>query len=875
MPGWPLVGRDEELDLVRRRLVDGGHGVVIVAPPGTGKTRLVQAAIRAAAASGPTLSIVGTRSAQSLPLAAVASLLPEHTPVTMEPLDLLRAVRLSLAERAGGRRLVVAVDDAHLLDPLSAALVHHLAITDGLAYLVAVRSGEPVEDAITALWRDGIAERLDLQPLSVSDVGTLLHDVLGGVVETATVRRLWGATGGNPLYLREVVTEAVRVGTLEDAGGLWRWQGEVRVGARLRELVELRLAGLDDEERAVVDLLAVGEELDERIVERACVPSAVSSLRARGFVERESNGDLPVLRLDHPLFADVVRGSLSASENARWCRLLAETVDPASGGDTELLRHAVWKVEGEIATDAEMLIRAAELATKRFDGRLGERLARAALDAGAGDEARLVLAEACLVRGDFAGALAQAQPLEEAALPDEMLARLAMVLAEAGYWGLGLTSEVETALGRIAKRIDRAPARQRIRALQAAVMLAAGDLVPAAELGLTIAADPGADPLARLRAVTAGAAGLSRLGRPADAMVLCESLLPVGFAHAAEMPRGVGWVIAQFLSAFFCVGRFDEAEQLLVPVRDAAIIEGDNEIVGSGSLVLARLALSRGDLLASDRLLREGVAALRGYDPAGYLPWCLGMMAQVAGQRGDAAAARDAMTELDTITWQVHLFDHEVFQGRAWAAAADGEVTAPVTILVTAAAHARAAGDVFTEGLMLHEALRLGAHPRDVVERIEATCATGQLPYHETFAAHARALVAQDGVALDEVTATFERFGLLLMAAEAAVEATAAHRRAAQRARATRAAANAARLRDRCPGARTPALAQLADVPLLTRREREVSRLAAQELTNQEIAEQLLVGVRTVEGHLLRAMTKLGVNRRQDLSRVLDTGDNA
>ncbi len=875
MAGWPLVGRNEELDLLRGHLLDDGRGVVVVAPSGTGKTQLIRAATRAAAASVATQSIVGTRSAQSLPLAAVASLLPDDAPVTTEPLDLFRAVRSAVAERAGGHRLVVAVDDAQLLDPLSAALIHHLAVTDEVVFLVAVRAGEPVEDAITALWRDGIAERLDLQPLSVADVDALLLDVLGGEVETATARRLWRATGGNPLYLREVVTEAVRVGTLEATSGLWRWRGEVRVGARLRELVELRLAGLDDEERAVVDLLAVGEALDQRTVERACVARAVASLRARGFVQRASNDDGTVLQLDHPLFADAVRSTLGASEHARWCRFLAETVDPGSGGDLAVLRHAVWQIDGGIATDAGILTYAAELATKRFDGRLGERLVRAALDAGGGDRARLVLAEACLVRGHFADALANAELIEEVGLSDELLARLAMVLAEAGYWGLGHTAETERALHRISQHAGGVHARQRVQALRSAVMLAAGQLGPAAELGVMIASDPDADPLARLRAVTAGAAGLSRHGRPADALALCESLLPVALDHASELPRGVGWVIAQFLAALFSVGRAEEAEQLLTPLRDAAIVEGDNEIVSSGSLVLARLALSAGDLRVAGAFLREAVGALRVYDPAGYLPWCLGMMAQVAGQLGDPASARRAIDELDRITWQVHLFDHEVALGQAWAAAADGELNAPVRILVDAAAHARAAGDVFAEGLMLHEAVRLGADPSAVVERIEASCATGQLPHHQTFADHARALIAADGVALDKVTAAFEGLGSLLFAAEAAAEAATAHRRAAQRARANRAAATASRLAAQCPGVRTPALAQLVDLPELTRREREVTQLAAHDLSNQEIAARLGVGIRTVEGHLLRAMTKLGVNRRQELRLVLDPDGNA
>src|SRR4051812_4067317 len=135
MKPWPLVGRDEELALFEQLLVDDGRCVVVVAPPGTGKTRLVHEAVRRVSPTVETETVAATRSAQTLPLAAVAALLPDHTPTATEPLDLFRAVRRTLAERAGERALVVAVDDAQLLDPLSAALVHHLALAGGVRFL--------------------------------------------------------------------------------------------------------------------------------------------------------------------------------------------------------------------------------------------------------------------------------------------------------------------------------------------------------------------------------------------------------------------------------------------------------------------------------------------------------------------------------------------------------------------------------------------------------------------------------------------------------------------------------------------------------------------------------------------------------------------
>jgi len=55
----------------------------------------------------------------------------------------------------------------------------------------------------------------------------------------------------------------------------------------------------------------------------------------------------------------------------------------------------------------------------------------------------------------------------------------------------------------------------------------------------------------------------------------------------------------------------------------------------------------------------------------------------------------------------------------------------------------------------------------------------------------------------------------------------------------------------------------------LTAREHEIALLAGSGLTNQVIAQRLVISVRTVENHLNRAFRKLGVKSRAELSRVL------
>jgi DNA-binding CsgD family transcriptional regulator len=54
--------------------------------------------------------------------------------------------------------------------------------------------------------------------------------------------------------------------------------------------------------------------------------------------------------------------------------------------------------------------------------------------------------------------------------------------------------------------------------------------------------------------------------------------------------------------------------------------------------------------------------------------------------------------------------------------------------------------------------------------------------------------------------------------------------------------------------------------PLLTARERQIARLAGRGASNRDIALEMGVSVRTVEGHLYQVFTKLGVTSRGDLT---------
>src|SRR5439155_19356965 len=132
------------------------------------------------------------------------------------------------------------------------------------------------------------------------------------------------------------------------------------------------------------------------------------------------------------------------------------------------------------------------------------------------------------------------------------------------------------------------------------------------------------------------------------------------------------------------------------------------------------------------------------------------------------------------------------------------------------------------------DAVRFGDRAH-AAPRLSDLAARSEGRWAPAFAAHAEGVTNDDGAAIDAVATEFEDMGALLMAAEAAAEASAAFQRSGHRSKAERAAARAGVFAAACEGARTPVLDELTSPLPLTRREREIADLAAQGLSSQII----------------------------------------
>src|SRR5207237_10871316 len=157
--------------------------------------------------------VPATQGAAGLPFGAYAGLVPQLEP-GRDLLAVLRQIARAVRRQGGGKPVAVFVDDAHLLDESSAALTHLLATTEQTFVLATIRSGEPAPAPVIALWKDGLAERLELGPLGLGEVEELLPAALGGPVDGATLHLLHRRTEGHALLLREVVLGALEPGVL-------------------------------------------------------------------------------------------------------------------------------------------------------------------------------------------------------------------------------------------------------------------------------------------------------------------------------------------------------------------------------------------------------------------------------------------------------------------------------------------------------------------------------------------------------------------------------------------------------------------------------------------------------------------------------------
>ena len=379
--GWPMVGRDTELEALRSELDAGAGGrrlAVVSGETGIGKTRLAAELAAGAAADGivvlpgsarkglekPYLPFIdafghGIDRASPEMLAAaegglgdLARLLPEmrerlgestvrtDSPAS-EQFAMFKAAVSLLRLLSRDAPVLLVLEDLHWADPATLLLLHFLLSgRGGFAGLVLVThnpgetaSGTPLAGTLGQLGREPGFARLELTGLSAGHLRSLLAG-LGLPDDPALAAELCEETAGNPLFA---------TGLLEAHAG----SGELRPGALreaaapplVQEAIDLRVAAAGDRAREVLGLAALSEtEIDPERIELAldAPPGELAPVwraaERSALLDAEPGG---ALRFRHPLVKRALRDQLGAARGDLERRLAAASGERRSAPETD------------------------------------------------------------------------------------------------------------------------------------------------------------------------------------------------------------------------------------------------------------------------------------------------------------------------------------------------------------------------------------------------------------------------------------------------------------------------------------------------------------------------------------------------------------
>ena len=866
---WPLTGRAEELRIIAQVLSEGGqhNGVAIAGRAGVGKSRLAREAVAAASGVGWAVRwVVGTVTARSIPLGSFAQWTDG---IDGNPLRLVHHVISTMTAAVADAPVLVAVDDAHLLDNLSAFVLHQLVLQRLATVIATIRSGEPAPDAVTALWKDGHLRRLELQPLSRPESDALIQTVLGGAVSDECGDRLWRFTRGNVLFLRQLLEQELNAGRLVNRDGPWRWIGKVAVSPSLMDVVELQIGAVSEPVREVVDLVAVAEP-----IERACLASLVDSevleeAERRGLIAVSSPSATDLVRVGHPLYGEVrleqsgplrLRRLRGRAAKAMACLDATRPADPVRLG-------LLW-LDSDLEPDGNVLLRAAQAACVRLDLELAEHLADAAMHAGAGPDAAILRAHALILlnRGRDAEQILNSlteQDLSEAARSNVLHLRAANLL-----WPLGRPDDswtvIEDALTHSAGRlVDQLRA---FRSVQLA-MAARPAEVPALMRSVDRSQLP---PLQALMAIWAEVIALGDVGCPEQAAAAAAE----GYSLACESPYAAyhGVRLAEFhVSAMLFGGCVAQALSAADSTFQKCVkVPGVSRSVATA--VTGMAALGAGDLPAAVQCLQSAVADFSARaDTTGDFHRFMIVYTEALARSGDRDAAVRNLEKLQASRHPSLAFlESDCLLSTAWVSAVQGRSTQACETAAWAAEFARSHDQLAREVMCLQTSVQFGE--TNGARRLAELAGLVEGPRAALAARYARALANDDANTLSRVSEDFEEMGDLLAAADSAAHACMAYGLANRRGAALTASGRARRIAESC-GAVSPAVLA-AESPLsLTSREREIVNLVSQGLPNKAIAEALTASVRTVEGHIYRVMSRLGVSNRTELSALIKEYD--
>lgn len=731
---WTTVPRLSALDLPADP--EGGLGVVLVGPDGVGKTTLA-AEICERFADRAAVRVVGTASQSSVPFGAFSPLI--DIAEVGKPAALIRSALDSLLALADGAPVVV--DDAHLLDPLSATLVYQLARTAADRLIVAVRPDSVLPEAIPALWNDGLLTRIDVKPFGPDEAAA----ALAGAGPDIEAVELYRRSGGNPLYLRLLAERTASAGRV--------------VEPTLVELLDLFLSDLTPAVRAALSYLGVYEPLSAADLDALVGADVVSAGEAIGALLVIDGA----VYAGHPSFA---ARSLASTDTAQARTLRSAVAEVLAAHPRqnlcERLGRAVLALDSNNPDDVETVVTAAQGALRLGDLRLSERLAAAAVNRSDRFDARLALANTLAYQGRGREAESVLGAVDLEALTEDQVMAWALPRAANQFFMLSEPERATIFLNNTKSRITTPSSRITLEALSATFAMNAGNVSRAMDVAADVLASPDAHDMAVAWAASSAALCSARMGRFDQVRPMVDRAL--GSEHPGLLRFTVG--LAE-TTTLLMSGQAQAAYETARGFTDFAELAQPGRAIGE--VLLAQVLIARGQPAEAAELLGPASVTLErtGYS---WGPLSLMYLATAFAHQGLIADAAKALSRAESRHGtKSALFAPELGIARAWRLVTIGDPHGAVTAARDAARMAERTGQAAIAVFAWHEAARLG--DTRAVESLTGLCATMDCEFSRMALDHATALTAGDAAGLTAIAERLATAGFAGAAVDIAAQA--------------------------------------------------------------------------------------------------------
>lgn len=370
--GWSGLARAADADRVREALLaDGRTGVVITGDRGVGKSLVGRTALAGFGPEFYTLQLRSSGAGSATPYGCLGFTLARLPQSSLgSPTAILHGITSLIRDDAAGRPCVILLDNAGALDELSTGVLLNLLQTQTARLIATAQRSTDLPPDFYWLITSGQLAEVRLANFTELETLDVLQNVLGHRVSSALASQMHQLVGGSPTLLQAVVSEQIERGNLVLSGSVWTLLDEVVLDGRtgLEDIVRARYARETPVAREVIEVLSCARAMALSRLARMYGANVIADMEDAGQIVVDRT-DRHFVSLGDRYLGDIVRNWLSVERRLELRDKVPGHQPDELGQLTveDLLAYAAWTHDCNAPLAPAHALAAAEAAVKLFD----------------------------------------------------------------------------------------------------------------------------------------------------------------------------------------------------------------------------------------------------------------------------------------------------------------------------------------------------------------------------------------------------------------------------------------------------------------------------------------------------------------------------